>query len=170
MYLSDTGANRLQSYVKLHSEEKPVLEVQTDPGRACDRWLELYNSLINPHETAENLPLILLLIHPKFYFNREGINQHKHLGHTRKKMKKKTPKCELSSIIKNISCNSDARSEGDHHWPFTLGGSNDPANVISLCKQCNNWKSGNPWLYKWDVEEVPGWALLRLKQVHNLKA
>lgn len=170
MEMTDTGAKNLQLYLEYHTDELPLLTDDIDPHSSCNRWIELYSSLNDPHEDSENLPLIMLLIHPEVYFNRDGIKQRGHIGHKKKKLKKKSTICELSFLITNVPCGSEARSEGDHHWPFSLGGSNDPGNTISLCVWCNRWKSNNPWMYKWDAEKVPGWAIVRLKKIFNIKA
>jgi hypothetical protein len=140
-------------------------------------WIDKYNQTTKGN--IEELPKLLLLVHPYYYFNSSGkkIDEHLMPKHRRgggfsQDIGLYDP-CQIGKLI-DVDCpfNEDSRSRGkchaDHHWPFVLGGANSLTNRILLCSYHNAVKTSGIYFFDW--KKYPEWLDERLNQMFNLKS
>lgn len=138
-------------------------------------WLEEYKSIVSNGFNANNLPYLLSLIHPNFYYC-NGIFFGSDIKWNRNKdfssdITYTTP-CMIERYI-GVNCifnddrNIRGKCEADHFWPNYLGGPSIKENRLILCSFHNGMKGSDISNYKWD--EVPIWLESYLNNIRNLK-
>jgi len=147
-----------------------------NPSIQCDEWLNLYSNL-KPDNTLwddEDLPILLALVHPDFYYDRRGVNfgedfEYRHSIRSYPKSKRIVGNCGISNLIKGATCPywHGEKLASDHLWPHSLGGATSEDNRYSLCSTCNEQKSSSPLLFPGDW--VPGWLRNRIGCMKNWK-
>ena len=144
------------------------------PGRSCEFWLEQFDTL-PPSNTwgPGQLPLLLALVHPDFYFTSANAPLARDIEHERPRMPTTgmDTQCQIWRLVKGAVCPFGRLGEklrADHYWPYALGGANVIENRLSLCRTCNGMKAHSPWLY--DFSHVPSWLRFRVCRLRALKS
>lgn len=127
-------------------------------------WLNTYKKLmLNDGFSEENLPFLLALIHPDFYYKNndsfsESIGWWKDGSFTRGITE--TSKCEINKIShKECAFNKfpeiRGKCQADHFWPNSLGGPSILENRLIICKFHNAMKSNDILHFNWG--KFPEW-------------
>lgn len=139
-------------------------------------WLQCYKNIaLNGWETS-NLPYLLALIHPDFYF-KQGISLVGNLSWKRTADFgtgiTNTSKCMAKhyvgdECIFNSIPEIRGKCHADHFWPNSLGGPSIIDNRLILCKYHNGMKGNDVYNYQWN--SFPTWIKSYLEQLYRLKA
>lgn len=164
-------------YLVLRKQIDDLMNNETGLGRNRI-WIEHYSNLKDKRH-VDILSKLLVLIHPNYYFDRNGRNISTSLDPSHKRSSSfknginSLDTCQIERLI-GISCpfNAMPRQRGtcqaDHHWPFSEGGPDSLANRILLCDYHNKIKTSGIYFFNWKV--YPEWLDQRLEQLYNLKS
>ena len=123
----------------------------------------------------------LVLIHPDFCYNSTGVSFRDNLDQNRNMITlphERRYECQIHELKNTSPCIynhfpefREGVTEGDHAWPYSLGGPSNTRvdltlNRILLCKACNRSKSNS--IYNFDFETEPYWLMARLRNISLL--
>lgn len=138
-------------------------------------WLDFHNEFIYEGYSIENLPRLLALIHPDFYYKngRPFVNYipwHRNANFS--SGISNTSRCQSNlytgtACIFNSSLSIRGKCNADHAWPNSLGGPSIIDNRLILCKYHNGMKGNDVYDYCWD--KFPGWLQNYLGQIYRQK-
>jgi len=138
-------------------------------------WLKYYQIATKEGYVVKNLPKLLALIYPDFYF-KNGVSFKKNLDWEKDKSFSsgisKTDNCQ-SIEYTNVRCifneipDIRGKCQADHRWPNSLGGPSILDNRLLLCKYHNGMKSNEISHFNWN--EIPNWLNEYLEKIRRLK-
>lgn len=154
-------------------KQKMINKTHTEKNRI---WINEYENITSKGISVKNLPKLLSLIHPDFYFNEKGEELSALLGWNR--TSKFSSDISQTSIcmwgydigltcIFNENRSIRGKCQADHYWPNYLGGPSIKENRLVLCKYHNNMKGSDILNYSWNL--IPTWLDEYLKKLYNLK-
>lgn len=148
-------------------------------GKSCceqdEIWIKYYKQITQSGYIVENLPKLLALIHPDFYY-KDGVSFDDNLSW---KMKTsftagitRTDMCQAKEYtgiecILNSFPDIRGKCEADHRWPKALGGPSIIDNRLLLCRFHNGMKSNDISHFNW--AEIPIWLKKYIEQIKRLK-
>jgi len=134
----------------------------------CEYWLNEYHHWLSIHrivigsDLLESDVLSHVLLHPDFMYDKEGNSFRSSLDRVQMTVLdgERTGSCMLSNLsgddcVFNEFPQFRGELEGDHIWPYSLGGPTNTRdnlilNRVLLCKHCNRSKSNSISDYHWD--------------------
>ena len=145
----------------------------------CRKWLEMYDGLSNNTPAFWNprkdLPILLALIHPCFYYDHTGryIGDELVIKHSKRNFggKSSIRGCRINLLIPGAVCpyyHKGLKLTQDHMWPHSLGGATREDNRLAICETCNKQKSSSPLLFP--GARVPVWLQNRAAKLFQLKS
>ena len=174
MILKSNPEERISQYLEFLFKIKKEVSNLTAKDRDFV-WLKYYNEVVKEGYTCDNLPRLLALIHPDFYYSGRKSFENNIPWRKDNQFTKgitETNKCQAGKYTK-IECifNSmrDIRGkcEADHHWPNSLGGPSILSNRLILCRYHNSIKTNNTYFFNWN--EIPSWLKNYLEKIYRLK-
>lgn len=141
-------------------------------------WLDECNKILSNASNLclDNLPSIMSLIYPDFYFDSNGNYLGDHINHKSSTFNfgiSFSDECQFQSIYFNGRCEFNAyksirgKCQADHLWPNSLGGPSILENRILLCKFHNIAKSNSIISDFWRL--YPTWINEYLNRLYTLK-
>mgnify|MGYP006183417897 CR=1 FL=1 len=145
----------------------------------CNKWLEMYSRLSSDTpafwNAEKDLPILLALINPCFYYDKTGRNIGEDLviKHSKRRFQSKSSiyGCRINFLIPSAVCpyyHKGVKLTHDHMWPHSLGGATREDNRLPICDVCNKQKSNSPLLFP--GTRVPVWLQNRAAKLFQLKS
>jgi hypothetical protein len=156
---------------------KILFDISGDHKTQCEGWIKVLRNLGDKKNwNIDELPTLLALVHPYFYYDSRGVEigsklvpPHNKRSFTDRKIRSQS--CGIEILILGCKCpywSGHVLLEPDHLWPHSLGGATLEENRLSLCKQCNQHKSASPMLFPGN--SVPNWLKDRVQQLYAFKS
>lgn len=139
-------------------------------------WITEYENIVSKGIIIKDLPKLLSLIYPDFYFNGKGEDLSKLIKWNRtSKFSSDITDTNICmwghGIGKKCIFNSDimirGKCQADHYWPNYLGGPSIKENRVILCKYHNSMKGSDIYNYNWEC--IPSWLVNYLRAIYDLK-
>lgn len=138
-------------------------------------WIQHFHKFADQGFNTDNLPRLLALIHPDFYFKNTSSfdrnlswkdNTRFTSGITQ------TDRCQAREYtfidcIFNSIPGLRGKCQADHRWPNSLGGPSVLDNRLILCRYHNGMKSNDISHFNWFA--VPSWLKGYIEKIHRLK-
>jgi hypothetical protein len=138
-------------------------------------WLQEYERVIRAGFEIDNLPNLLVLIHPDFYY-KKGVYFGDFLNWKRaSSFTNGITETSLCMWMKRTGVNCifnnnrqiRGKCEADHIWPNYLGGPSVYGNRLILCRFHNSMKGSDITCFEWD--KFPEWLEPYINTIYNLK-
>jgi len=137
--------------------------------------------LVEGEQKTKIIILGLVLVHHDFCYNDEGEGLKNRLDRNRSMITlehEKQADCQIGKLKNAPPCIFNlfpefrkGVTEGDHFWPYSLGGPSNTRidltlNRVLLCRACNRSKSNSVYNFDWETE--PEWLIPRLRKIRLL--
>ena len=168
------GNKYTSEYLKALFDLKRKMINKSDIEKDCI-WLKAFSEVDVNGINVSNLPIVLSLIHPDFYY-RKGEAFHESLPWRKKSSFtagiRNTSMCSIDKLtmvdcLFNEMPEIRGKVEADHIWPNSLGGPSILDNRLLLCKYHNGMKSNDISNFTW--EHPPSWVGKYLLEIYYLK-
>ena len=145
------------------------------PNEQDSIWQDHFRYIKQHGLTTDNLPSLLALIHPDFYFKGgvalgSQLDRRNNTNFSGNMLS--TDRCQAqeytgSPCVFNTMPFARGKCQADHRWPSSLGGPSILDNRLILCKYHNGMKSNDIAHFNWS--RLPNWLDSYLSKLHRLK-